>query len=181
MDKLKDFIEANKDAFNDETLPAGHLERFEQKLPASPKHRKRVYILAAFAAAACFALLFLLRLPGGTSIPEPGSKQTAYQACEKQEIEELRIYYNMQINDVMAQMEEIYKSGKTPGTTGLLEETKQILRDNYMFEQTVLPTLPCTNAGVYAMTLHYNNSLEGLSFMLKQMERVANKEDNNNK
>ena len=34
MDKLKNFIDANRDAFEeDEMLPEGHFERFEQKLP----------------------------------------------------------------------------------------------------------------------------------------------------
>ena len=32
MDKLKNFIDANRDAFEeDEMLPEGHFERFEQK------------------------------------------------------------------------------------------------------------------------------------------------------
>lgn len=34
MDKLKNFIDANRNAFEeDEILPEGHFERFEQKLP----------------------------------------------------------------------------------------------------------------------------------------------------
>ncbi|SEF89648.1 hypothetical protein [Parabacteroides chinchillae] len=175
MDKLKDFIDANKEAFNDDMLPQGHFERFERKLITSSGRRfkrKQLYMIGAFIAAACFALLFILRIPGGSTIPNPVKQQTA-QHCQKQEIEELRIYYNMQMNDVMARMEEIYKEDKTPGTSELLQATKQVLRDNYMFEQTILPTLPCSNNGLYAMTQHYNSSLEGLSIMLKQMEQVA--------
>ena len=38
MDKLKNFIDANRDAFKeDEMLPEGHFERFEQKLPKPRK------------------------------------------------------------------------------------------------------------------------------------------------
>lgn len=32
MDKLKNFIDTNREAFEDDLLPEGHFERFEQKL-----------------------------------------------------------------------------------------------------------------------------------------------------
>lgn len=54
--------------------------------------------------------------------------------------------------------------------TTILEHPKLI---NYMFEETILPTLPCSNDGLFAMTQHYSNSLEGLTLMLKQMEQVT--------
>ena len=68
MDKLKNFIDANRDAFEeDEMLPEGHFERFEQKLPKPRKNRAALYSLSAFAIAASIALLLLFRLPGGTT------------------------------------------------------------------------------------------------------------------
>ena len=68
MDKLKNFIDANRDAFEeDEMLPEGHFERFEQKLPKPRKNRAALYNLSAFAIAASIALLLLFRLPGGTA------------------------------------------------------------------------------------------------------------------
>lgn len=174
MDKLKNFIDANRDAFEeDEMLPAGHFERFEQKLPRPRKNRAVLYSLCTFALAASIALLFLFRLPGGTDILEPLPKATA-QTCETQEeIEELRLYYHMQMNDVLAQMKKLYKQDQTPGAEELLQESKRILTDNYMFEETILPTLPCSNDGLFAMTQHYSNSLEGLTLMLKQMKQVT--------
>ena len=116
MDKLKNFIDANRDAFKeDEMLPEGHFERFEQKLPKPRKNRAALYSLSAFVIAASIALLLLFRLPEGTGLPEPAQKTTA-QTCETQEeIEELRLYYNMQMNDVLAQMKKLYKQDRTPG------------------------------------------------------------------
>ena len=174
MDKLKNFIDANRDAFEeDEMLPEGHFERFEQKLPKPRKNRAALYSLSVFAIAASIALLLLFRLPGGTGLPEPAQKTTA-QTCETQEeIEELRLYYNMQMNDVLAQMKKLYKQDRTPGAEELLQESKRILTDYYLFEDTILPTLPCSNDGLFAMTQHYSNSLEGLTLMLKQMEQVT--------
>lgn len=176
MDKLKDFIDNNREAFEDEWLPEGHFERFEQKLPTeSGKKHKRHYLLwCSYAAVAVVALLLLLQLPGGSTMPNSEQKATAQASQAKEEIDELQIYYRMQINDLMAQMEHLYKQQQTPGATELLKETKKILQDNYMFEETVLPVLPHSNDGVFAMTQHYNGSLESLNFMLKQMERITN-------
>lgn len=178
MDKLKNFIDANREAFDNEELPEGHLERFGQKLPKPRKRRATLYALSTFAVAASIALIFLLRLPGGTGMPASQQKTSA-QSCEtKEEIEDLRLYYNMQMNDVLAQMKKLYKQDQPPGAEELLRESKRVLTDNYMFEETVLPTLPCSNDGLFAMTQHYSNSLESLSFMLRQMERVT---ENQNK
>ncbi len=174
MDKLKNFIDTNREAFEDDLLPVGHFERFEQKLAAPRKSRAMLYSLCAFVAAACIALLFLFELPGGTPIhTQPGQAVAGQHKCKmKEEIEELRLFYNMQMNDIISQMQAIYKQQRIPGAKDLLGETKRVLTDNYMFEETVLPTLPCSNAGLYAMNLHYSTSLESLNIMLKQMENM---------
>lgn len=213
MDKLKDFIDTNREAFEDERLPEGHFERFVQKLPESRQGRRmKIYALYACLAAVCAALLFLIYTPENKDMLVPDNSlqasakilpaidkqdtmqmnvpkaeepdnssaedKSSVQDCrQKTEIDELRLYYNMQMNDVMARMEILYKQQQSPGATGLLKETRKVLTDNYMFETTILPTLPCSNDGLFAMTQHYNNSLESLSFMLKQMEHVTN---NNN-
>mgnify|MGYP007005094030 CR=1 FL=1 len=118
MDKLKNFIDTNREAFEDDLLPEGHFERFEQKLAAPRKSRAMLYSLCAFAAAACIALLFLFKLPGGTPLPiQPRQVVTGQHACEvKEEIEELRLYYNMQMSDIISQMQAMYKLQRTPGT-----------------------------------------------------------------
>lgn len=174
MDRLKDFIDANPEAFNDECLPEGHFDRFEKKLETRKRrHRTKIYSLFGFAAAACIALLFLLRLPGGTPFPTPQKNISIQQQCAmKEEIEELRLYYNMQMNSVISQMHELYKQEQTSGAGELMAETKRVLTDNYMFEETVLPTLPCSNDGLYAMNQHYTSSLESLQIMLQQMEKM---------
>ena len=64
MDKLKNFIDANRDAFEeDEMLPEGHFERFEQKLPKPRKNRAALYNLSAFAIAA-YRFVALIPLAG---------------------------------------------------------------------------------------------------------------------
>ena len=121
-------------------------------------------------------------MPGGTPVPTNNQKASIQKQCsEQKEFNELQMYYKMQINDIMAQMETLYKQDKTTGSADLLQESKRILKDNYMFEKTILPTLPCSNDGLFAMNQHYSASVESLNIMLKQMERVTNENENDNK
>ena len=55
MDKLKNFIDTNREAFEDDLLPEGHFERFEKKLPPARRKHFKLYSLSAFAAAAAIA------------------------------------------------------------------------------------------------------------------------------
>ncbi|MDR1938029.1 MAG: hypothetical protein LBQ73_05980 [Tannerellaceae bacterium] len=174
MDKLKDFIDTNREAFEDDLLPDGHFERFEKRL--EKKRNRRRFSLAAVAMAAAVGLFLFLKIQsdlGDASQPE------AVFTCEAgEEIEELRLYYNMQIYDVEAQIKELYAHEDTPGGLELMEETEQLLQTTCDFEANILPTLPCSDAGVFAMNQYYSNSLKSLNFMLKQMERVVNMNHN---
>ena len=177
MDKLKNFIDTNKEAFEDDLLPEGHFERFEKKLPPARRKHFKLYSLSAFAAAAAIALILLLRMPGGTPAPVNQKAAIQQQCSQQKEFGELQIYYNMQMSDIISQMQAMYKQQRIPGTEELLKETKRVLTDNYMFEETILPTLPCSNDGLFAMNQHYSASVESLNIMLKQMEIVTNDND----
>ncbi|MEG1543864.1 MAG: hypothetical protein RR382_04985, partial [Tannerellaceae bacterium] len=96
----------------------------------------------------------------------------------QQEIDELRFYYNMQMTDVLAQMEALYKAEKNPGAAELLEESKRVLTANYQFEETVLPVMPSSEDALFAMNQQYSNSLECMNFMLDKMEAINKNKKN---
>lgn len=170
MDKLKNFIDANRKAFEEEPLPEGHFERFEKKLPAQPRKQIRWIKVFSIAAAAAVTLFVFIRIQN--EIKDAPVQQTKIYTCEtQQEIDELRLYYNMQMNEVSAQIRALYKSEQVPGGLGLLEETKRVMKTSQDFEENVLPTLPCSDDALFAMNQHYTNSLESLQIMLSQMER----------
>ena len=171
MDQLKHFIDTHRDAFEDDRLPAGHLERFEKKLPTSHTRHTLLYSMCALLAAASIALLFLVKLYPASTEPQGAE---ASSCMLKEEIDGLRLYYTMQMNDVVFQIQEISEQRSTPGTQGLLDEMKQVLADSRQFEEQVLPTLPCSNNALLTMNQHYEASLESLQFMLAQMEEMKN-------
>lgn len=166
MDKLKEFIDSHRDEFDYEPLPKGHVERFERRLPAVRKRRKIFYLLGASAVAACFALLLTFYLNNGSLTP-------AEHPCKcqiQQETEDLRRYYHMQMSDVTAAIEEMYKEQHIPGAERMLKESKQILAKNSRFEKEILPTLPCTDASLNVLNQYYLCNLNSISSMLEQLK-----------
>lgn len=163
MDKLKQFIDDHRDEFDNIQLPEGHLERFEKKLPSRRKHSFWLYGLSAIAAAACIALIFFIQPPTASLTEDEVA------ICE---IEELQLYYNMQMNEVVARIEKIYEEDPSQGTTELFQATQQVMNDNNQFEERILPELPCSEEGMFAMNQHYHNSIASLNRMLLQMEKV---------
>ncbi|MCC8143095.1 MAG: hypothetical protein LIO97_03720 [Tannerellaceae bacterium] len=64
MDELKNFIEKNRQAFDEEIpLPEGYINRFEQKLPSKPTHVIVWYSLSGLVIAASVGLLLFSIYP----------------------------------------------------------------------------------------------------------------------
>lgn len=167
MDRLKQFISDNREAFERMELSEGHELRFEQKLP----HRRnpfRRYSLYALAAAASVALLIVFTLPF-RGVERAAMERTV--TCQTAaEIDNLRIYYNMQMNEIIAQMEAFNPEKNEVEKEQLLEESAKVMAASKYFEEAVIPQLPCAQETLYAMTQHYSTSLRSLNFMLRQME-----------
>lgn len=177
MDRLKDFITANREEFDEVRLPEGHRARFERKLP---KRRKSIRLIVAWsvgAVAAAVALLLFLRLPGGIGQEStPDTSAEVYATEMRIEFDELCMYYRMRMGDLLERLNESCQQGRTPEACGLREAGQRIVADCQTFERTVVPTLPCTNEGIFVLTRHYGSSLESLSFLVKRVENEGNKE-----
>ncbi|MDR1202944.1 MAG: hypothetical protein LBL58_15120 [Tannerellaceae bacterium] len=176
MDKLKNFIDTHKEAFEDDLPPMGHFGRFDKKLSVSSRKRLKWIQIFTVAVAAAVTLFVFIRIQSDMNVP---IQQAKTYTCETQkEIDELKFYYNMQLDEVSAQIRALYKSEQIPGGLELLEETKKILKNSHEFEDAVLPTLPCSDAGLFAMNQHYSNSLECLQIMLSQMGKAIQYNNN---
>lgn len=167
-DKLKQFINSNRNEFNEEFLPEGHLKRFNAKLPEHRNNRKKIFSLLVTVTAACIALLFVFKSP-----LIPNKHQPPYLCEIKQEIQDLQTHYHIQMNDVILQMEEMYEQDRTPGAAELLKEMKQVQLTSLKFEKKILPTLPCSDDALFAVNQHYSNSLRSMNIMLEHMGQVV--------
>ncbi|MCD7976080.1 MAG: hypothetical protein LUG51_02585 [Tannerellaceae bacterium] len=176
MDQLKKFINKNREAFEEEKLPAGHFERFEKKLPEKSAGKNLRIVLYTLIVAASVALLFFFNFQYQQSFDRNHSEQAV---CEQyNQFQDVKMYYHIQMGEILTEMEKLNESSPIPGGKKLLEESKEVITANMRFEEEILPSLPCSNEGLFAMSQHYRNSLESLNIMLKQMKYVSEKEYN---
>ncbi len=186
MDKLKDFIEQHRRAFENEPLPEGHWERFNQRLDElnpivveQPKKRnKHLYLWSLFAAAACIALFIFLRPQ--TEEDYEADPMFLQLAEIRREFDEVQFYYQMQIRNILSRMEEIHEAENTEASSQLLSESKLIVQENIRFEKEIAPNLPYSPESLNALNLHYRRSLGSLKQMLQSMKYVKDLDNRNN-
>lgn len=168
MDKLKDFIDKNREAFDTDDLPVGDLDRFLEKMEqAEDRRSKRRWLRwVTVPIAAAIALLLYWALPLG----ENTSGEAQYVCELHSEMAELRAYYQMKMEDILIQMEEKSAQSDNPGSKELLEAGQHIQNSCRQFDRKVLPTLPCSDEGVFALNQQYRNSLNSLQILYKHMK-----------
>lgn len=165
MDKLERFVSDNREWFDRDALPAGHEKRFEAKLAAAGKPAGRVYLRYVAGIAAAVLTLLLAGYP-----MLRGEREGVSEVCPASaEINSLRTYYLMQMNDVIARIEEA-ETGDVLEKQQLLEESLRIMEVNKQFEKSLLPHLPGSQETAYALIQLYGTSLNSLNFMLEQIE-----------
>ena len=189
MDKLEDFIGQNRELFDQTELPSGHKARFLEKLatadlsaenssPAansslagkSARFGKAAAWLVAASVAAALAFTFFTSFP----TEERG------ESCElNPQIAELRLYYNMQMEDLMMQMKSEMEKRDNPAFAVLITEGKKIQSACEEFDKTIALELPCSDKGIYAFNQQYASSLEGMQILYKQMQYIKNEQSKN--
>lgn len=172
MDKLKDFIADNRQAFEDLSLPEGHEERFREKLSRRKTRSIRRRAIWLAVAASIVGFLFVFHTQWG--------KETGSDVCElSMEINEVRMYYNMQLMATVTKMEMLYKQDQSPGNLELLKQTQDVITSNLDFENRILPSLPCREETLFAMNQHYDASLAGMNILLDRMREQTETNRNN--
>ncbi len=169
MDRLKDFRDTHADDFLVADPPAGHFNRFGTRLPAAPR-RSFAWVRAAcsLAAAACVACLLIMGAYRGSSDADDTSFMA--DADFRTEMEETHSYYRMEIDGVMARIEDLYSTYPGPVAEEIMAESRQVLDETRRFESMVLPELPLSDTGLYALNCHYTNTVQCLSYMLDELE-----------
>lgn len=167
MDKLKDFIDKNREAFDTDDLPIGDLDRFLKKMEQAEdlRSKRRWLRWVTVPIAAAIALLLYWALPLG----ENTSGEAQYVCKLHSEMAELRAYYVMQMDGILMEMEEKSLQSDSPAAHKLLEAGQHIQNTCRQFDREVLPTLPCSDEGVFALNQQYRNSLNSLQRLYGQM------------
>ena len=88
------------------------------------------------------------------------------------EMGELHTYYRMQLEDHLMELETASKENPSEAVTHLLEAALQIEASCQQFDNQVLPTLPCSDEGIFAINQQYQNSLNSMQILCQQLNRV---------
>lgn len=177
MSNLEDFIKQHRSEFEQDSLPEGHWERFNQRLDAAmptevqPKKRRNLLFLWTVSAVAACIALFLIFSPKTEENGE--TDPMILQAMEiSREFNEVQFYYTMQMEQILSEMEQIHQAENTEASLQLLSESKRIMQQNIHFEQEIAPHLPCSSDGLNTINLYYQCSLGSMEQMLARMKQL---------
>lgn len=171
MDKLKQFINDNREAFDTDQLLPDHKIRFERMLPRT-RNNAKLYSLYALAVAASVAILIVFTLPFMT-LERPANEGVICQTAK--DIENLSTYYNMQMNEIVEQIKAFNPGNMTLEKQQIVQEAARVMAISKQFENTVMPQLPCSDETLFAMNQYYGTSIQSLNFMLFQMKNIKEK------
>lgn len=170
MDRLKDYIQQNREAFDEIPLPEGHLERFAARLEKEETQKTVPLWHKLVPLAAAVALFLCLSVPFWIQRETPDS-----YVCElHSEMGELHTYYRMQLEDHLMELEAASKENPSEAVTHLLEAALQIEASCQQFDNQVLPTLPCSDEGIFAINQQYRNSLNSMQILCQQCMNLKN-------
>ncbi|MFQ6927492.1 MAG: hypothetical protein ACLRS8_04370 [Parabacteroides merdae] len=127
MDKLKNFIDTNREAFEDDSVTRRPLRTPLSRSWLFPrKSRATLYKPLRFCRGSLHRPAVPLQTAGWHAFAysaKAGGHRPCAMPCEvKEEIEELRLYYNMQMSDIISQMQAMYKLQQTPGAEELFRK-----------------------------------------------------------
>lgn len=177
MDKLKAYIETEATEIPMGDLPEGAFERFAQRLE---QEEAREIVFEEEKRETRFLKYRPLFLPGmiaasvalllGLSVFWIGEVPTDTPYAVSNEIQELTFYYEMQRNELMANLETIRDNRRNPEIEELFRESRILLSESHIFKQQEVPELPNSDEGIQVVRLHYEQQLQTLEYILEQMK-----------
>jgi len=169
-DQLKNYF--NKTDFDVDVPRFGHLDRFEKRLNPQEKKRKFSYKWMSAAASVILAIGFYL----GANFTE----QPLTLANVSPQMEETETFFVSTIKQELKEIEKV----RNPNTERVIEDALnqlESLEDKYKELVKALNSSNDDRRVVYAMISNYQNRIDVLQNVLKQIDQINNLKVNNNK
>jgi hypothetical protein len=162
---------------------------------ASFEHRL-LRSLATLAAAASLALLAMLRyadsLPTGIDRPAPliaeasddpfadaifsdDEATDAPQSCAERraELEEVRLYYGMQIDDLVGDIEDAYALRPSPEAKRIVDDSKALAREATRLADDTLRDFACSSSMIALVSTQLDDNVASLTEMLDRLRQLT--------
>jgi hypothetical protein len=170
MNDLKNYLKENKAAFDDQEPADGHFERFEERLKAVSKEKKRkrtlkIRLISAFSAAASILLIIGIgnhfhASPIDTG--EPLSEQTANEFSLTND------FYQEQMNEQIADIQCKLSKADFETQNQLENDLQKILMENTLFVQQIQNDTH-EDLAIFYLVKHYKANLHALEFINQKL------------
>ncbi|MDR0866837.1 MAG: hypothetical protein LBO74_18175 [Candidatus Symbiothrix sp.] len=166
MNDLKNYLKENKAAFDSQEPADGHFERFEERLKAVSKEKKRkrtlkIRLISTFSVAASILLIIGISIHFHASpvdTGDPFAEQTANEFSLTND------FYKEQMNEQIAGIQCKLSKADT-GTQNQLEgDLQKILEENDRFVQQIQNDAN-EDLAIFYLVKHYKANLHALEFI----------------
>lgn len=159
-------IRNNKDLFDDQELPEGHIERFEALLDKQDKSRNRtirIRLITTIASiAACVAILIFI----GVKYNGMGKEYNnmAPSLMQSKEFVDLNNFYKHQMDEQIAKIMCKLEHADDETAIVLKRDIEKIITENRKFVEDVSKSED-RELALFYVTQHYDRNLEVLNYI----------------
>ncbi|MCY1719064.1 hypothetical protein OU798_01835 [Prolixibacteraceae bacterium Z1-6] len=185
-DYIDDIILKNIEKLNDNEPMEGHFARFEAKLNAQNRKKKRISFNAAWkvAAAVIFVLLagnqvYIYFSPNGQGIiSQKNTTSTISLASVSNEYREVEFYYTSSINTGLEQWNKLNEAGLiTEDEQAMMNEELTEFDKLYKSLQEDLQANPNDDRVINAMLEYYRAKLSVINIIVDKLEEVQQRKE----
>lgn len=174
MSELEKYINKNKEAFDSEA-PAGHFDRFMERLNPMPSGRKVSLFPRILKVAAIALLVVLSSLWTYEKIFQPSGKDGIALGDVSPEYREVEHYYMQQVNIKYEEINNDHLFTDSIQKKLVLKELSE-MDSIYNSMKMDLKTNPNDERVINAMIEHYRLKVEVMNNLLQQLQKIQTKQ-----
>jgi len=173
MENLRDYIEKNRELFDDKEPPAGHAKRFEEMLESCQKQTlrpKRIHLLTILAVAASLALLIGIAVQFYHPARENIVPTKSHSAVVQDEFQATNHYYSQQMQAQIADIQCKLKHTDAGNQQQVKQDLQQLIENSANFVSE-MATNNDKKMAVYYLTKHYEANIQALEDINEKLGR----------
>lgn len=172
-DNIEKLISENRDLFQNETMPSGHIKRFESKLN---KKNKTFFIPLSPWLAAAAVILVVLLIPLLRESKTEESKGVLSQVSDQ--YTEVEYYFTSSINNSIGQLDALINSGIGSENDRLMVQEEMLeLEERHQQLLLDLKVAPDDERVIDAMIEVYRKKLELINAILNELQEVKKRKE----
>lgn len=160
---IEDIIKNKKKNFDTNSLPAGHQQRFAQKLQAQINHKTRIRELRIILSLSIAVMLLVILI-----IPNIVDFTKKKGQTQNDKVVEMRQIYNQRVDDAIIRLEKVLEKVDDSTRTEIVKVIEDLTNTSDVFTEIA----PLPEEKQMAITSQiYDNQLEILNIIYKNINK----------